>query len=422
MIRLFARRAARSLRSNQQRSAFPIEPLESRTLLSADVSVALHVTTPVSTLLPGEQPRDLIYDASRHELLAVLHDRIRMYDGADGRLLGSIQLGSDLHAADITPDGKYLYVAELNNTGVYKVDLDTQTYVSIQIPLDPNIATPGDVAFAGTDQKVIIGEYPIAPYTQFFARRIDPADDSVNSVSLNTGYLNDYAVLARDASYGFVAIVSPHDKYVYWNGIANGSSGLNFGTIYGLAVAQNGTIAVARSNNIDVIGSDGSLLRNLGVSKAGVSFSPAGDLLYVVDTGWDLLTAFNTSNWSTAFSVSIGENIPNADPYGAGVMAVSDDGNTLYMSTPSGVRMIDLSFSSAAYGNAVTFQANLSSMVSGITGQVTFLDADSGTALGQGSIVSGKATLTLSTLHAGAYSIVAHCEGDANHNPGDSTR
>src|SRR5258706_6130594 len=122
MIRLFARPAAWSLRSNQQRSAFRIEPLESRTLLSADVSVALHVATPISTLLPGEQPRDLIYDASRHELLAVLHDRIRMYYGADCRLLGSIPIGSDLHAADITPDGKYLYVAELNNTAAYQVD------------------------------------------------------------------------------------------------------------------------------------------------------------------------------------------------------------------------------------------------------------------------------------------------------------
>jgi hypothetical protein len=82
--------------------------------------------------------------------------------------------------------------------------------------------------------------------------------------------------------------------------------------------------------------------------------------------------------------------------------------------------MVDLSFSSAAYGNAVTFQANLSSSMAGMTGQVTFLDADSGTTLGQGMISSGSATLTLSTLHAGAYSVVAHYEGDANHNPGDS--
>src|SRR5258706_11035711 len=122
IFRLFGRRQAKSSRAAQKRVFFPIEPLESRRLLSADVAVDLHVTTPTSTLLPGEQPRDLIYDASRHQLLAVLHDRIRRYDGADGRLLGSMQLGSDLHAADITPDGKYLYVAELNNTAAYQVD------------------------------------------------------------------------------------------------------------------------------------------------------------------------------------------------------------------------------------------------------------------------------------------------------------
>jgi len=228
MLRLFRRHAGRSLRLNQKRGWFPIESLESRRLLSADVSVAVNITTPTSTLLPGEQPRDLVYDASRHELLAVLHDRIRMYDGADGRLLGSIQLGTNLHAADITPDGKYLYVAELNSTDIYKVDLDTQTYVSIPVTVDPNTSTPGDVAIAGTDQKAIVGEYPVSPYTQFYARRIDLTDDSVSNVGLNTGYLNDYAVLARDASFGFVAMVSPHDRYLYWNGVANGLSGLNF--------------------------------------------------------------------------------------------------------------------------------------------------------------------------------------------------
>src|SRR5205809_5570890 len=151
MLRLFARRASQSPRSAQKRSCFPIEPLESRRLLSADVSVALQITTPTSVLLPGEQPRDLIYDSSRHQLLAVLHDRIRRYDGADGRLLGSIQVGSDLHGADITPDGKYLYVSELHNPAVYKIDLDAQTYVSIQVASNAAIATTGDVAMSGTD-------------------------------------------------------------------------------------------------------------------------------------------------------------------------------------------------------------------------------------------------------------------------------
>src|SRR6185503_3881644 len=177
---------------------------------------------------------------------------------------------------------------------------------------------------------------------------------------------------------------------------------------------------IGRGSNIDVLGSEGSLLRNIGVSKAGIVFSPTSDVIYIADTGWELLTAFRTSDWSTVFSIGVGENIPDANPYGSGVMTVSDDGTMLFMATPSGVRMFDLTFSSSFYGNAVSFQANLSSSVGAISGLVTFLDANSGATLGQGSIVSGHANLTLSTLHAGDYSIVAHYEGDANHNPGDS--
>src|SRR5215208_6710583 len=185
MMNLFRRRSARTRACIKRTSSF-IEPLESRTLLSADVNVALQMTTPTSVLLPGEQPRDLVYDASRHQLLAVLHDRIRRYDGNTGSVLGSIKLGSDLHAADITPDGKYLYVTDLHNPAVYKIDLDTSTYTSIQVPLDSAQARPGDIAIctSALSQNAIVGEYPESPSTLFRSREIDLANDGVGDVLL----------------------------------------------------------------------------------------------------------------------------------------------------------------------------------------------------------------------------------------------
>ncbi|HEV8606226.1 MAG TPA: Ig-like domain repeat protein [Tepidisphaeraceae bacterium] len=402
-----------------------IEALESRRLLSSDVAVDLQVVTPANWLLAGAQPRDLIFDSLRHQLLAVLPDKIERYDAGDGQLLGSINLGADLHAGDITPDGKYLYAAELHNPDVYKIDLDTSTYVSIAAPADASQATPGDVAMAmsGPTSRAIVGQYPESPYTLFWGRRIDLGDDSVSDVSLNSGlfYLNDYAVMARSADYSYVSMVSPHDVYAYKNDTLSGYGGQLIGNIYGLAVSRDGgMIAVAKSGGIDVVSSQGNLLKSIVIAKSGVAFSTTANLLYVADSGGGLLTAYNTTTWSKVWSVAIGENIPNANPYGSGVMTVSDDGNVLYMATPGGVRMFDLTHGSAFYGDAVTFEADVTSAGGAVSGVVTFIDQNSGATLGQGTIVGGTATLALSALHAGSYSVLAHYEGDASFNAGDS--
>src|SRR2546426_814711 len=76
MLQFFRRRIARARKSALRHSNF-IEPLETRRLLSADVTVDLHITTPTSSLLPGEEPRDVIYDITRNQLLVINHNMVR---------------------------------------------------------------------------------------------------------------------------------------------------------------------------------------------------------------------------------------------------------------------------------------------------------------------------------------------------------
>ena len=118
----------------------------------------------------------------------------------------------------------------------------------------------------------IVGEYPQSPNTLFRSREIDLANDGVSDVLLNGGAmsLNDYAVLARSNDYSYLAMVSPHDNYQVVNDTLSGYGGQNYGTIYGLSVSRDGSmIAIGKSSSIDILGSEGSLLRNIGVSKAG---------------------------------------------------------------------------------------------------------------------------------------------------------
>ena len=62
------------------------------------------------------------------------------------------------------------------------------------------------------------------------------------------------------------------------------------------------------------------------------------------------------------------------------------------------------------YSQSVTFTATV---LTGVTGTVTFLDGSS--ALGTGTITNGTATFTTSTLAAGTHSITASYGGDANY-------
>ena len=115
-----------------------IESLESRTLLSDaatllsadeplpahDTTVALQVAARSTLLIPGPA-RDLVFDNTRNQLLKVESDGIDRYDPSTGHLLDSIFLGNSLTAADITPDGKYLYVTDDTSKNVYKINLDT---------------------------------------------------------------------------------------------------------------------------------------------------------------------------------------------------------------------------------------------------------------------------------------------------------
>src|SRR5262249_30966324 len=67
-------------------------------------------------------------------------------------------------------------------------------------------------------------------------------------------------------------------------------------------------------------------------------------------------------------------------------------------------------------GQAVTFTASVSPSIA--TGSVRFFDG--GILLGSGSVTSGTAALTTSTLSVGSHSITAQYSGDTNYNASTS--
>src|SRR6185437_14106323 len=71
---------------------------------------------------------------------------------------------------------------------------------------------------------------------------------------------------------------------------------------------------------------------------------------------------------------------------------------------------------SARYGDPVTLTATVAP--SGATGTMLFMEGS--TVLGTGTVTNGVATLTTSSLNAGAYTITATYEGDTNYSASTS--
>jgi DNA-binding beta-propeller fold protein YncE len=106
-----------------------------------------------------------------------------------------------------------------------------------------------------------------------------------------------------------------------------------------LIAIQNGTIL---GGGVSVVDRDLHAVANLVDADGGVAFDPARDVLYTASSHTDQITAYDTATWAVKYRLPVGEHVQAASAFGNGVMRVSDDGTELFLSTPSGVRMIDL--------------------------------------------------------------------------------
>lgn len=415
-----------------------LEPLESRMLLSsndasleapaapAPVEVHLDVASNSGfshndTLLSGAQPRDLIYDPTRHQLLDIEPARIVRYDAKDGKLIDAIPLGLSLAGGDITPDGKFLYVSELGSHEVYKLDLDTSEYSRIVV--SDWLGTPIDIAIGG--------DYAIVPQAVGLGgdnlRKISLADDSVGDVWWED--VGPYgpataSLAARSADYSYVSVASAYFDSSYVDNFLTGKSLRHDALISGLAVSRDGALhAIADSSGIWVFDSSFNLVKSLAFRGAGVAFDPQHDFLYIVDPATNWVQGYDTYSWDLLFSF-VTEDIPQngSDKI---ILTAGEDAE-IFVGTPSGVRFLEIR-SGISLGDQLVLTATVTPVSSSTLepfGTVSFIDNVTGATLGSEMIdgISGNARLYLSSLGAGHPEISAKYEGDANFAPAESNK
>ncbi len=405
-----------------------IEPLESRQLLSAvDPVINLKIVGPsTNTLLAPARPYALVVDSKRNQLVAIEEHSIRRFDMSDGSLVGVFGVNGSVVGGDITMDGSFLYVCDSEYSTVYKVDLSTGAFNRISDVLTPGaFVFPREVAIRQTE--AIVSE-PFKMGYSAYIRIINTENDFVRTPLTSSGdplMLDQDVLVARSADYNSVALVSSTSEFSYTQSGFAGRTQLNFGRIAALAVSRNGALhAIATASAVIVEDQQFQTIKEIPIAVKGLAFDPSADVLYVADPSADLIRAYDTQSWNELYSIAIGEDLQDVGPYGAGDMAVSGDGSSIFVITESGVRWLRFSGAISTFGDAVRFQADVSAdgSTSGApTGSVTFIDSQTDQALGQGTLEDGQAILTLSNIHAGAHSIFARYSGDSNYNAADSS-
>ncbi|HIK51512.1 MAG TPA: choice-of-anchor J domain-containing protein, partial [Oscillatoriales cyanobacterium M59_W2019_021] len=319
------------------------------------------LNTPISsTLIPVANRRDLVFDDSRNLLYITTTDGdLERYDPSTQTLITPWDVGNVLHGADITPDSSTLYLAEGQRGAtqgfIRKLNLDTGNVTNLTYNLDFGEGGAWDINIGANGKALFTTIFEGSGWTPL--REIDLSNDAmtIRTDSLGSGFGGEVTGGSR--------IYRSRDRHFFFFTEANISSGpiftydavtdtfpnsaqTNAFLSRGAAVNRDGSLMALRlGSGVSVFDRDFNSIENLSNVGAGLVFDPIGDVLYAADADADEVVAFDTETWDELYRLDIGENINAFDFIFTG-MEVSDDGQLLFLGTPSGVRMFDLSASS----------------------------------------------------------------------------
>ena len=302
-------------------------------------------TTPPgsSTLLPFSGG-ELFYDTLRHRLYATATGEIRRYDVTSGQTLSPFTVPATLVAGDITPNqGNLYFIDGRTEPGVgflQKVDLDNGAITQLSF---------GRGSFEEGGEALFINAAGIAAFHTSFA---GSGDTPLRLLDTNT----DTQLADSGRFWEGVTFHSGPDKrtlLVINHGLSNGGLGTLDGlTFTGLGGFETGSFnggvvgAVNRDSTLVAVNCCGGIfigsrsmqqIRTLTGLSLPMAFDPARDTFYATDPSRDELVALDTGTWQEQFRIPIREDVN-----GSGSMIVSSNSQVVFMTTPAGVRMINV--------------------------------------------------------------------------------
>jgi hypothetical protein len=319
-----------------------------------------------STLIPIANRRDLVFDPIRGLLdITTSNGRVQQFSVGAQQLVGGFGLGypSSFNGADISLDGNFLYVTDQTTSGsqgfVRRFDLNTGQVANLTYTRVSGEGGSWDVAIAANGKGLVdtmSAGAPMLPLRQL--------NLNTNTLTIRTddpgagggGRIPANSLIHRSADRSLFLVtestLSSGPVFTYNAVTDTFTPGPNLGvplTNALSAVNRNGTLLAFELNGqVVVTDAQFHLRANLPGLDGGVVFDPTKDVLYAVSSSTGQVVAYDTNTWAVKFQMAIGEATTPGQAFGNGVMAVSNDGNWLFLSTPSGVREFALPSSAPA--------------------------------------------------------------------------
>lgn len=310
-----------------------------------------------STLIPlSGHHFEHTYDHVRNRLyIPTENGTVERYDIGLQQLLSPISVGNDLRGSDITADGGVLYIADRQRIGdqgfIHKVDLNTYTLASISTPTPEPRRVTSDIAIAANGQAIVTTDSD-SSFTRVLALNI--LNDSWQALDGNgsTFFMPINGQIARSSNRNLLLGVSGgYEGYSAPRYDARSDSFYHLPKISGWS--QDGVVAVDRKGSLLAIENkiyqpDATFVHELPNSAfrtGGLVFDPLQDVLYVAERSSDSVIAYDTQTWGEIGRIPVGEDLgvsrilPESN-----YMSSSDDGRLLFVTTASGVRMLENPF------------------------------------------------------------------------------
>jgi hypothetical protein len=310
-----------------------------------------------STFIPVANRRDLIFDDRRNQLYITTSDgKVQRYDVATQTLLPAWTIGTSLNGGDITADNSTLYIAE-NQKGitqgyVYKVALDTGNVTTLLYNLNSNEAGVWDVTIGSQGKGLVSTRFSGSGSVSL--RQLDLNTDTLSTRPDVPTYFHTVqqdTQISRSADRASFFLTGPNSSagpITTYAAVSNTFPKIaEVNAFLGnalSAVSRDGSlIAMELNSGVAIMDRNFNAIENLTGIDGGIAFDPTDDILYAANSKTDQLIAYDTQTWKERYRWAIGEDISASSNFGGGMMTISGNGDYLFLSTESGIRMFTLS-------------------------------------------------------------------------------
>jgi Ca2+-binding RTX toxin-like protein len=290
--------------------------------------------------------RDHVYDVSRDILfIATNTGKVERYDVATQQLLQTWNVGTDLGAIDITPDGAFLYATELteimDESIVYKIGADSGLVTTLSIPTPGSQSGFFDVAVAGNGKALVTGRFSGSGSVA-----IQELDTTTDMFTTGMTVQQDTRV-SRSANYATLfftqANISSGPVNIYDS--ASGTFTIGFSTFTSVgdahtAVSPDGTQIAIEDNSyigLSILNTALDTEAILPPIRGGVAYDPTGRVFVAGDSANDQLVGFDTTTFEEVFRVDYGLDL------GTSFAPMSASAEHVFATVPAqGLQVFDL--------------------------------------------------------------------------------